>query len=132
MLNLKVFDHLRVYGACILFPILFVFVLTAKVSSEQSASDKRETAYRANNTGVALLEQYKPKDAVESFQRALAIDPDLQLAQVNLSIALYYAPDPENAKRAAEKALARDPNAPQALIQLRAPRVDSGQPSMVS
>src|SRR5262249_3403007 len=88
-------------------------MLPGSVSSEQSGSDKRETAYRANNIGVALLEQYKPKDAAESFQRALAIDPELQLAQINLSIALYYIPEPEGRKRAAEKALASDPKSPQ-------------------
>ena len=98
----------------LLFASLFLFAFNAGVSSEQSGNDKREAAYRANNLGVALLEQYKPKDAVDSFQRALAIVPDLQLAQINLSIALYYVPDPENAKGAAVKALSRDPKAPQA------------------
>jgi Tfp pilus assembly protein PilF len=97
----------------LLFPVLFVFAFTVTVSSEQSIADKREAAYRANNVGVALLEQYKPKDAAEQFQRALALVPDLQLAQINLGIALYYVPDAEGAKRAAEKALARDAKAPQ-------------------
>jgi len=93
---------------------LLFCALTAPVSSEQSGADKRESAYRANNVGVALLEQYKPREAVESFSRALAIDPELRLAQINLCIALYYVPDPEGAQRAAEKAIAQDPKAPQA------------------
>jgi len=97
-----------------LLPGLFLCAFTLTVSSEQSTSDKREAAYRANNVGVALLEQYKPKDAADSFQRALEIDPNLGLAQINLGIALYYIPDPEGAKRAAEKALTHLPNAPQA------------------
>ena len=109
----RAFRFLRIFLSRILPPILFAWILTAAVSSEQTASDKREAAYRANNLGVALLEQYKPKEAVESFQRSLAIDPDLRLAQINLSIALYYIPDAEAAKRAAEKALTNDPQAPQ-------------------
>jgi len=79
----------------------------------QSAFDKREAAYRANNIGAALLEQYKAKEAVESFTRALEIKPDLLLARINLSIALYYLPDADGAKREAEGALIRDANAPQ-------------------
>ena len=93
--------------------VFFVCIPHGSVSSEQSAFDKREAAYRANNIGVALLEQYKPKDAAESFQRALTIDPDLRLAQINLCIAFYYLPDSNSAQRAAQAALATNPKAPQ-------------------
>src|SRR5437879_5771142 len=79
---------------------------------EQAAFAKREAAYRANNLGVAMLEQYKAKDAVEYFTRALEIKPDLLIARINLSIALYYLPDAEGAKREAEKSLIQDPNRP--------------------
>jgi Flp pilus assembly protein TadD len=81
--------------------------------AEQSAFDKREAAYRANNLGVALLEQYKAKEASETFTRALVLKPDLLIARINLSIALYYLPDAEGAKREAQKALTQDENAPQ-------------------
>src|SRR3989442_4434681 len=84
----------------------------ASALSEQSAFEKREAAYRANNLGVAMLEQYKAKDAVEYFTRALEIKPDLPIARVNLSIALYYLPDADGAKREAEKSLVQDPNRP--------------------
>src|SRR4051794_11549515 len=47
----------------------------------QSAFEKSEAAYRANNIGVALLEQYKTKEAVDSFVRALQIKPDLTIAR---------------------------------------------------
>ena len=77
------------------------------VSAAQAAFDKREAAYRANNVGVALLEQYKAREAVESFTHALEIKPDLAIARINLAIALYYLPDAEGSKREAEKALKR-------------------------
>ncbi|HWP52484.1 MAG TPA: FG-GAP-like repeat-containing protein [Pyrinomonadaceae bacterium] len=93
--------------------MLLVWALAGSVSSEQNNFDKREAAYRANNLGVALLEQYKPKEAAESFERSLGIDPDLRLAQINLCIALYYLPDPDAARLAAGKALTNNPYAPQ-------------------
>src|SRR5258708_5476616 len=60
-----------------------------------------------------MLEQYKAKEAVDSFTHALEIKPDLLIARINLSIARYYLPDTDGAKLEAEKALARDSNAPQ-------------------
>jgi len=87
--------------------------IEAGALSAQSAFEKSEAAYRANNIGVALLEQYKAKEAAGSFTRALKIKPDLTIARINLSIALYYLPDPDGAKREAEKALSQDPNRPQ-------------------
>src|SRR5437762_5490517 len=89
------------------------FATTASDLSDQSAFEKSEAAYRENNLGVALLEQYKAKDAVDSFIRALQIKPDLTIARINLSIALYYLPDAVGAKREAERALSQDPNRPQ-------------------
>ncbi|MDX6444501.1 MAG: hypothetical protein QOH71_1575 [Blastocatellia bacterium] len=82
-------------------------------TAEQTAFEKSESAYRANNIGAAMLEQYKAKEAVEFFTRALEIKPDLLIARINLSIALYYLPDADGAKREAEKALSQDPNRPQ-------------------
>src|SRR5947209_5819259 len=114
---------LRICFELFLFPIVTIcaFILASesgssrqRATSGQSAFEKREAAYRANNIGVALLEQYKTKDAVEEFRRALEIDPALRLARINLSIALYYLPEEDGAKREAERVLTNDPNAPQA------------------
>ena len=74
---------------------------------------QREDAYRANNLGVALLEQFKHKEGAEAFTRALQIDPQLAMARINLAIALFNVPDVESARREAESALALNPNAPQ-------------------
>jgi tetratricopeptide (TPR) repeat protein len=86
-------------------------LFVASGSEEQLAFETREAAYRANNIGAALLEQYKAKEAADSFTRALELKPDLLIARINLSIALYYLPDADGAKREAEKALTQDPNA---------------------
>jgi Tfp pilus assembly protein PilF len=73
----------------------------------------REAAWRENNLGVALLEQFRFADAVEAFKRALAKDPSLLPARVNLAIAHLYVPDLPAAKQAAEEALKAAPDAPQ-------------------
>ena len=73
----------------------------------------REDAYRANNIGVALLEQFKHKEAGEAFRNALKIDPKLNLARINLSIALFNVPDLPAAQREAQAAAAIAPQAPQ-------------------
>src|SRR5947207_892829 len=57
-----------------------------------AAADTREGAYRANNLGVALLEQFKYKEGAEEFRRALRLDPKLALARINLAIALAAEP----------------------------------------
>ena len=70
--------------------------------AERTAS--RENAYRENNIGVALLEQFKYKEGADAFRRALQIDPKLSLAHINLSIALYNVPDLPAAEREAKTA----------------------------
>ncbi|HZH32819.1 MAG TPA: FG-GAP-like repeat-containing protein [Pyrinomonadaceae bacterium] len=81
----------------------------------QSAPDAREAAYRANNLGVALLEQFKHAEGAEQFRRALELDPQLALAQINLAVALYNVPDADAAARAAARAHLLAPDAPQPL-----------------
>jgi tetratricopeptide (TPR) repeat protein len=84
-------------------------------AAQASAPDAREAAYRANNLGVALLEQFKHAEGAEQFRRALKLDPQLALAHINLAVALYNVPDAETAARAAADALALAPGAPQPL-----------------
>jgi tetratricopeptide (TPR) repeat protein len=80
-----------------------------------SPAEAREAAYRANNLGVALLEQFKHAEGAEQFRRALKLDPQLALAHINLAVALYNVPDTDAASRAAADALALAPTAPQPL-----------------
>jgi len=73
----------------------------AHPSADQSTTPQssREDAYRANNIGVALLEQFNYKEAAAEFRRALKLEPSLALARVNLGIALYNLPDTDGALR---------------------------------
>jgi tetratricopeptide (TPR) repeat protein len=76
-------------------------------------SEAREQAYRANNRGVAELEQLKYPEAAGAFREALQRDSSLAIARVNLSIALFYAQDLAGAAREAAEAARLLPSAPQ-------------------
>ncbi len=78
-----------------------------------AGASAREEAYRANNLGVALLEQFKHREGADAFRRALALDPKLALARTNLAIALFNVPDLALAQKEAEAAAALLPGAPQ-------------------
>lgn len=74
----------------------------------------REAAYRANNLGVALLEQYLYDDAAGAFREALRLSPALDIARLNLAIADFYGGRPADAAagaRAAADRMAASPNA---------------------
>src|SRR5882724_2222539 len=92
-----------------------LFAGYAHPSAEQNATPQslREDAYRANNSGVALLEQFNYKEAAAEFRRALKIDPALALARVNLGIALYNLPDADGALRELKAAADILPASPQ-------------------
>jgi tetratricopeptide (TPR) repeat protein len=87
-------------------PILTLLVLTAVgvTTPRQTAQDRGEDAYRANNIGVALLEQYQYDEAATSFRQALKLEPGLHTAQLNLAIALFYAGQLDEALSAATAA----------------------------
>ena len=98
-----------------------VFCVAASLIDQSAATSQntppkppaREEAYRANNIGVALLEQYKHKEAADAFKRALQLDPGLTLARINLGIALFNMPDLAPAQRELQSAATAAPNAPQ-------------------
>ena len=85
---------------------------SAHLQNQRPNAAASEEAYRANNIGVALLEQFKYKEAADAFKRALQLDPKLALARINLGIALYNVPDLPAAQREMQTAIALAPTAP--------------------
>ena len=83
-------------------------------SGQISSDTDRERAYRANNVGVALLEQFDYEAAARSFRTALKLHPPLELARLNLAIALFYGGHTADAAAEARTAVERLPDAPQA------------------
>src|SRR5690242_10056730 len=103
----------RNIAALVLIIVSFLILTPLARLQTQTPSATREDAYRANNLGVALLEQFKYKEGADAFRRALQIDPKLALARINLAIALYNVPDLPGAQREAQAAIQLAPNAPQ-------------------
>ena len=97
---------------------LSVLTISAHRQTDQAKPNSREDAYRANNIGVALLEQFKHKEAADAFRRALQLQPDLALARINLGIALFNVPDLPAAQKELQAASALAPSAPQPLYLL--------------
>ena len=85
----------------------------------------REAAYRANNRGIARLEQFDYAPAAAAFREALAVEMPgaggaaddapprdaLPIARLNLALALFYDQDLEGAGREAEAAAESLPGA---------------------
>src|SRR5678815_2900057 len=87
-------------SACVLLT-----ATSAQLQNEQPKANAHEDAYRANNIGVALLEQFKHKEAADAFRRALQLEPGLALARINLGIALFNVPDLPAAQRELQSAV---------------------------
>jgi Tfp pilus assembly protein PilF len=103
-------------GRCLMTAAIVAF--PAGIGGQPPAAPDRERAYRSNNLGVALLEQFKYDAAADAFRDALRIDRSLALARINLSIALFYLPDLENAAKEAAEAARLLPSAPQPSYML--------------
>ena len=90
------------------------FQRTASAQARPVGGADVDRAYRANNLGVAALEQFNYQDAEGAFREALKIHPALGIAKVNLAIALLYQARPGDAAAAAQEAVQAMPAAPQA------------------
>jgi tetratricopeptide (TPR) repeat protein len=114
---IRKYARAAVAAACLFAGVALVSLpstdLSTLASAQGGGKSAREEAYRANNLGVALLEQFKPKDAAGQFGRAVKLDPSLALPRINLAIALYNVPDVEGARGEAEAAAKFAPGAPQ-------------------
>jgi tetratricopeptide (TPR) repeat protein len=95
--------------------LLVALSLTAACARGAAARrDARENAFRANNVGVALLEQFQYVEAAAAFRRASTIDASLAPPHLNLALALFYSQDLVAAAREAREAERLQPDAPQA------------------
>src|SRR5688572_8568447 len=104
----------RWYAAMIAFALIcMVPVACGRSERAATATDTREAAYRANNRGVGLLEQFAYDRAIAAFQEALQIDPAVRLARINLAIAQFYAGRTQEAAASAREAQQDYPDAPE-------------------
>src|ERR1043166_3913096 len=103
------------FAAVAVASLVFVALRPPAASTQAPTGEAkaREDAYRANNLGVALLEQFKHKEGADEFRRALSLAPKLTLARINLAIALFNVPDLAGALKEATAAAAASPDSPQ-------------------
>jgi Tfp pilus assembly protein PilF len=71
---------MRVPASLALAAAAIVIWAALQGGSAQQAQSARENAYRANNVGVARLEQADFASATAAFRRALEIDPSTATA----------------------------------------------------
>lgn len=96
----------RLAGGCVLTAALAV------LAAAQTQNRIPEDAYRANNLGVAYLEQYDYAAAVTHLRTAVATSADLAIARLNLALALFYSGEFDAARREAEAARRALPDRP--------------------
>ncbi len=95
--------------------LLFVAALVvfiALVGTRRTSAQNDQLAsqiLRLNNKGVALLDQYKFKEAIPEFQKILELDSGVVPARVNLTIAYFYDQKYTEALSAAKEVLAASP-----------------------
>ncbi len=106
------------YFQIVALVLIFNFSLPAQRNSADRNFQLVENAYRANNTGVGLLEQFKFDEAEKEFRRALEIKPDFNLAKINLAIALFNLKKLDEAKQAAREYLKIENDSPHAFYIL--------------
>ncbi len=92
--------------------VLITLALAQQTAPRAPQTRDVENAYRANNRGVALLEQFNYDGAAVAFREALKIAPALGIARVNLAIALFYGNKGAEAADAARAAVTALPDSP--------------------
>ncbi len=99
--------------ASLVFTGLLVLHGSGLQPAARQASGDRESAYRANNVGIAFLEQFDYDAAAASFTQALKVDDSLGIARFNLALALFYANNADASLVEARAAAERIPDSPQ-------------------
>src|SRR5206468_11047399 len=74
------FRGLRASASCIAVLTLLSCGDSARQRDGQQTEQRRESAYRANNRGVAFMEQFGFEQAADAFRQAIDLDPSVRLA----------------------------------------------------
>jgi Flp pilus assembly protein TadD len=85
---------------------------------EKEKADPRAEITRENNFGVALMNRQQFEKALGKFQRACIIDPDTDIACLNVGIAFLNMQRFDEARAILEKSAQRDPQNPRVWFNL--------------
>ena len=97
--------------AFIVVPLVVISVAASRLQSPVQEPSQRLQLLRANNLGIAWMDQLKFEEASKEFLKLTQIDPEFVPGWVNLGLAYLYLKDSsDKARNAFEKALELDPN----------------------
>jgi Flp pilus assembly protein TadD len=95
--------------------VIYGAALAGPASPDPAAVDE---VIRWNNLGIAHLGRFREAEAIEAFQKALALDGDYGVGWINLGIAYLAASDYEPAEKHLQRGLELEPGEPFALYNL--------------
>ena len=93
-------------------------LISVALSSRQSEDESKRAAARLNNLGVAYMNQQRSEQALESFQRAYELDPELYAARLNVGIALLNSQRYDEAREILAEATQQEPANPRVWYNL--------------
>jgi len=105
-------------SAAVVLAAVALFALVPQDAPTARFVDKSAEAARLNNLGAAYMNQQLFERALKAFQEAAALDPKLQMAQLNQGIALLNLGRVDAAKPLLEQAVKQSPNDPHAWYNL--------------
>lgn len=112
-MNILSMSKIKTLNLHLIFFILFLSnysLILAQKTPNKNTFINQENAFRANNTGVGLLEQFKFDEAEKEFREALKLKPDFDLAKLNLAITFYNLKKLDETKQTALEYLKIDKN----------------------
>ena len=106
--------------------LLCTFFLTSLAASSAAVSAPDPGAARANNIGVALMNQQLPGKALLKFEEAHRAEPSSVIPTMNKGIALIYLRRLPEAAQVLSSAAAADPANPRVWYSLGLAQLDAG------
>ena len=101
-----------------IFISALIFLAAQQKTPVEQSADKTIEAARLNNLGVAYMNQQLFEKALKAFDEAAALNPKMEIAQINRGIALLNLQRVDQAKEILLEAVKRDPKDPHAWYNL--------------
>src|SRR5579885_826591 len=112
--------------------LLLLSLGMAGISNGKALAADSVAAARANNTGVALMNQQLMEKALAKFEEARKLDPSSAIPALNQGIALLYLRKLPEAEEALKKAGSIDPNNVRVWYSLGLPHFTANNPSLAA
>jgi tetratricopeptide (TPR) repeat protein len=92
--------------------------VAAQSANPAAASSSHLEALRANNLGIAYMDQQRPEDALQSFEQAASADSQNYIPRLNQGIALLNMQKTEEARKLLNEVSAQHPKDPRVWYNL--------------